>query len=75
MDKKQTAVEWLVDQLQKHYVFQDIKNTTAFLQAKEMEKEQIKDAYYNGTTDEIRTKEELLFEAEHFYKETYGGNK
>ena len=40
MDKKQMAVEWLVDQLEKHYVFQDIKNTTAFLQAKEMETEQ-----------------------------------
>ena len=37
---KQTAVEWLVEQLEKHYVFQDIKNTTAFLQAKEMEKQQ-----------------------------------
>lgn len=40
-----------------------------------IEKEQIKDAYYNGTTDEIMTKEELLQEAEHFYNETYGGNK
>jgi hypothetical protein len=42
-NKQQTAVEWLVDQLEKHYVFQDIKNTTAFLQAKEMEKEQMID--------------------------------
>jgi hypothetical protein len=39
-NKQQTAVEWLVDQLEKHYVLQDIKNTTALLQAKEMEKEQ-----------------------------------
>jgi len=42
-NKQQTTVEWLVDQLEKHYVFQDIKNTTAFLQAKEMEKEQMID--------------------------------
>ena len=41
-NKQPTAVEWFVKQLEKHYVFQDIKNTTAFLQAKEMEKEQIK---------------------------------
>lgn len=38
---KQTAVQWLVNQLEKHYTFQDIKNTTAFVIAKEMEKEQI----------------------------------
>jgi hypothetical protein len=46
---KKTAVEWFVNQLEKHYVFQDIRNTTAFLHAKEMEKEQIKDAYKQGT--------------------------
>jgi hypothetical protein len=84
---KQTAVEWFVEQL-KEYDWADIKDsqnwvikidalvlTAKIKQAKEMEKEQIKDAYYNGTTDEIRTKEELLFEAEHFYNETYGGNQ
>jgi hypothetical protein len=64
MDKKQTAVELLVDQLEKHYVFQDIKNTTAFLQAKEMEKQQIIDACWAGGDD-----------GEQYYKETYGGNK
>jgi hypothetical protein len=64
MDKQLTAVEWLVDQLEKHYVFQDIKNTTAFLQAKEMEKEQIIDACWAGGDD-----------GEQYYKETYGVNK
>ena len=44
-------------------------------QAKEIEKQQIKDAYYNGTTDEIKTKDELLFEAEHFYNQTYGNEQ
>jgi hypothetical protein len=38
---KQTAIEWFTNQLEKHYVFQDIKNTTAFLHAKEMEKKQM----------------------------------
>jgi hypothetical protein len=37
---KQTAIEWFTNQLEKHYVFQDLKNTTAFLHAKEMEREQ-----------------------------------
>jgi hypothetical protein len=45
---KQTAVEWLVDQLEKHYFKVDIKNTAVFYQAKEMEKQQIIDAYEDG---------------------------
>jgi hypothetical protein len=83
-NKQQTAVEFYLDNIF-NIIGDDIINKLTHeqlhqisdlsKQAKEMEKEQIKDAYYNGTTDEIRTKEELLFEAEHFYKETYGGNK
>jgi hypothetical protein len=38
---KQTAVEWLVEELEKHHTKIDIKNTVAFNQAKAMEKEQI----------------------------------
>ena len=34
---KQTAVEWLVEELEQHYVKVDIKNTVVFQQAKEME--------------------------------------
>jgi hypothetical protein len=45
---KKTAIEWFTNQLEKHYVFQDIRNTTAFLHAKEMEKEQIMNAYDIG---------------------------
>jgi hypothetical protein len=46
---KQTAIEWFTNQLEKHYVFQDIKNTTAFLHAKEMEKEQHKQTWLDST--------------------------
>jgi hypothetical protein len=75
MDKKQTAVGLLEEKLKISFG-NDMKPLRGFFViAKEMEKEQIKNAYYNGTTDEIRTKEELLFEAEHFYNETYGGNQ
>jgi hypothetical protein len=35
-----TAVEWLVDEIEKVFVNQDIKNTKVFEQAKEIEKEQ-----------------------------------
>jgi HEPN domain-containing protein len=46
--KKQTAVEWLVNELEKHHIKLDLKNTVVFLQAKEMEKEQIEQAYWDG---------------------------
>jgi hypothetical protein len=36
--EKQTAVEWLVEQLEQHHVKIDIENTVVFEQAKEMEK-------------------------------------
>lgn len=59
IDMKQTAVEWLIDQLQKHYVKQDFQNTVVFEQAKAMEKEQCEKMYeyaawamfYNGHGD------------------------
>jgi hypothetical protein len=70
MNKKQTAVELLVYQLEKHYVFQDIKNTTAFLQAKEMEKQRMIDfAIAYSAQDQYK------ISAEQYYEETYGGKK
>jgi hypothetical protein len=53
MGNKQTAVEWLVKELEEHHVFHDIQNTNAFQIAKQMEKDQIMDAantlLYRGT--------------------------
>jgi len=46
-----TAVEWLVNELENHHVFHDIKNTVAYQQAKAMEREQIVDAYEDGYSD------------------------
>jgi hypothetical protein len=50
--KKQTAVEWLVEQLEQHHVKIDIKNTVIFDQAKEKERDQIVEAYRDGRTDQ-----------------------
>lgn len=69
---KQTAVEWLIDQLQKHYVKQDFENTVVFEQAKQMEKEQIIESYCKGAFD--ISKDEALFPretSEQYYNETY----
>jgi hypothetical protein len=63
--KKQTAVEWLIEQLtpsialQQKYI-NELKN-----KAKEMEKEQIVDAY--------ETSHISMMTSEQYYNETYGG--
>ena len=66
---KQTAVEWLVEELEKHHIKTDIKNTVAFNQAKAMEKKQIIDAantlLYRGTGPGDMW-------AEQYYNDTYG---
>jgi hypothetical protein len=68
---KKTAIEWFTNQLEKHYVFQDIRNTTAFLHAKEMEKKQIMDAYDEGWSDGFDDKD---LNAE-YYNETFNINE
>lgn len=65
---KQTAVEWLVEELEKNHVKIDIKNTVVFQQAKEMEKEQIIEAYKFGNLSDI------YFKPEQYYKQTYESN-
>jgi hypothetical protein len=61
--KKQTAVEWLFDQIPLEWT---IKRSAfdALQKAKAMEKEQICNAYTDGV-------EFLYLEAEQYYKETY----
>ena len=66
MEKKQTAVEWLVEQI-------DIKNPAwlkeKIQKAKQMEKEQTISAVKYGCSDWGSAKD-----AEQYYNETYGGN-
>ena len=70
---KQTAVEWLVEQLNQKIDFIPLDKwdmiRNIVLQAKEMEKEQIKDAYRFGLSDEY------VIGSQKYYNETYGGNK
>jgi hypothetical protein len=68
---KKTALEWLVDQLEKHYVKVDIKNTAVFYQAKEMEKEQIIDAFGVGCQVESTRLIGYHKMAEQYYNETF----
>ena len=74
MSNKQTAVEWLVDQLEKYELYSKIsfQCLKEIEQAKEMEKEQIAEAHYIGDKNgcgcyDYCTKED----SEQYYKETY----
>ena len=73
---KQTSIEWVLQYLNnvKPNEFCSIEKIKEVLeQAKEMEKEQIKNAYVKGQSDcEIFTMES---ESEQYYNETYEGNK
>jgi NACalpha-BTF3-like transcription factor len=60
---QQTAVEWFYQRI----LAEDIK--VVFEQAKAMEKEQIKNAYWNGTTD--MEKEDALLMGEDYFNEYY----
>jgi glycerol-3-phosphate O-acyltransferase len=67
---KQTAVEWLIAQVNTaKWKFADKKDREAIIQqAKEMEKEQIKNAYYTGGDDVEDNRDR---EAEQYYNETF----
>ena len=66
---KQTAVEWLITEVKKfNTIITREYMLMLFDQAKQMEKEQIIEAYYEGK--EYGFKEQ----GEQYYNETYGGN-
>jgi len=62
MENKQTAVEWFIEQLKN----QGVQYIRMSEQAKQMEKEQIKDAYEQGDIQ--------IVNGEQYYEQTYGGN-
>ena len=68
---KQTAVEWLENQL-KLRANDWIEVNLYIEQAKEMEKEQIKFAYNDGAQDMFEGKYKAM---QDYYKKTYGGEK
>jgi hypothetical protein len=63
---KQTAVEWLVDEFKALGIYSSTLKEKCE-QAKEMEKEQIIDAYRTGWINYLPDKD-----SENYYNETYG---
>ena len=85
MKNKQTAVEWFIEQLeQKGDASENVSirriqisiDTSDYLelkrQAKQMGKEEIKDAYFIGGHDIQNNRYRGMHE---YYEQTYGGNK
>ena len=73
---KQTAVEWLYEQIivRRNGIDNSIPLTELLEQAKEMEKQQIKDAYIDGFKECEKIHEEAFFIqdlSEQYYNETY----
>jgi hypothetical protein len=70
---KQTAVEWLENELKK---IPFINPQDAFEQAKQMEKQQKIEAYIAGSLTGCGCYDYMKKEdGEQYYNETYGGNK
>ena len=67
-NKKQTAVEWLIEELQKRDM--DVLIRDLYNQAKEMEKEQITEGFKKGL-EYWNGDEWKLIDIEQYYKETY----
>jgi hypothetical protein len=70
---KETAVEWLVDAIRNHMAegtLNSIAISELKLKAKEMEKEQIVDAYIDIAYDD-NNRRLLRMTAEDYYNETY----
>jgi hypothetical protein len=76
-DKQQTAVDFAFEKLANQgLVVTNYDYFVIFKQAKEMEKEQIKNAWVDGdynTDDDGNPLENYSISDEHYYEQTYGG--
>jgi hypothetical protein len=70
---KQTAVEWLIEQLTPSISLQQKHIDELKEKAKAMEKEQISQAYTTGVEEDVYINP--LRTGKMYYNETYGGNK
>ena len=84
-NKQQSSVQWFLDQLIEHRIIIVDKTTyqvkykheILLEQAKEMEKEQIEEAFANGVDDEYEWHINNVprKNSETYYNETYGGGE
>ena len=73
---KQTAVEWLMEQLTKNYPLTKESAESIIEQAKEMEKHQIVDAFSEGTKMiDVNDEMSAMFNGFIYYGENYEQDK
>jgi NTP pyrophosphatase (non-canonical NTP hydrolase) len=70
MENKQTALDFFMNSLKAESYTSDFWK--AYKKAKEMEKEQIVDAYAQGVVDEAGEILDATKDAEQYYNETFG---
>ena len=68
---KQTAVEWLIEQLKENNMLTFDEWTELFKQAKAMEKEQIKNAFVECWKANVPDGIECKLDAEQYYNKTF----
>ena len=73
MEKKQSSVEWLIEQIHKDLIHKSMGQI--FGQAKAMHKEEIKESYREGRSDQQSNEKFYHRNAEQYYNETFGGKK
>ena len=72
MEKKQSSVEWLENQLKERYSL--MNSEPLFEQAKAMHKEDVKESYREGRTDQQSSSDSFYNRnAESYYNEKFGG--
>ena len=71
MENKQTAVEWMAEKVGHNSLMSLAEYYEILEQAKEMEKEQIIDAYENGLYDGGENKSHYNMDAEQYYNDTF----
>jgi len=74
MPETKTAVEWLLNQIKKDIIGLEYDYADELKQAKEMEKEQIKDAYEQGFDDAVDDVDDLMPKyagPEQYYNQTF----
>ena len=77
--RKRDCIEFLWDELKSflpanYTVDESVKIISILKQAKAMHKEEIKEAYWNGS-DGIESKTDILKIGEQYYNETFGGKQ
>jgi len=73
-NKQQSSVEWLIEKCACAYLRPELWEIIK-QQAKEMHKEEIEDAFWNGDNTDCTSEQNIKDFAKQYYNETYGGDE